>query len=124
LRTISSIVLFAALALGLCGCPAKDATSSTTTTTTTTTASDPAATIADHSIGVPECDNYVKKYMECVGSKVPESARAQYQAAFDAAQQAWRQAATTPEGKAGLAAGCKAAETAAEQAMKTYGCSF
>jgi len=122
LRTIGSLLTLAALMIGLCGCPKDNAASSASTTTTTTTAT---TTSSDNSsIGVPECDTYVKKYMECVGSKVPESARAQYQAAFEAAQQAWRQAAVTPEGKAGLAAGCKAAQTAAEQAMKTYGCSF
>lgn len=85
----------------------------------------PAATavVAD-AIGVPECDNYVKKYMECVGSKVPEVARAQYKAAFDQAVAAWKQVAATPEGRSGLAAACTQAQTAAAQAMTSYGCTF
>jgi len=77
-----------------------------------------------NTIGVPECDNYVTKYMECVGSKVPEASRAQYKAAFDAAVAGWKQVATTPEGKAGLAAACSQATTAAAQAMTAYGCTF
>src|SRR5262249_4736581 len=61
------------------------------------------------SIGVPECDEYIKKYESCVNSKVPESARAQVKATFEAARAAWKQAASTPQGKQGLVIGCKQA---------------
>jgi hypothetical protein len=79
---------------------------------------------AADTIGVPECDNYVKKYMECVGSKVPEVARGQFKTAFDATVASWKQIAATPEGKTGLAAACSQATTAASQAMTAYGCTF
>ena len=36
----------------------------------------------------------------------------------------WKQAAATPEGRAGLAMGCKAATDAAKTAMQAYGCTF
>jgi hypothetical protein len=76
------------------------------------------------SIGVPACDEYVKKYLECVSSRVPAVSRGQYRTAFDQAIKAWRQAASTPEGQAGLAMGCKQAQVSSAQAMKAYGCSF
>jgi hypothetical protein len=74
--------------------------------------------------GVPECDNYVKKYMACVDSKVPESARAFLRQSFEATKAQWKQAASTPQGRAGLASGCLQAETIAKQSMASYGCTW
>jgi hypothetical protein len=73
---------------------------------------------------VPECDAYIKAYTECVASKVPESARAQMQAALDQSKQAWQAAASTSEGKAGLAVACRQAQDAARMSMQAYGCTF
>jgi hypothetical protein len=75
-------------------------------------------------VGVPECDDYIAKYDACVSGKVPEMARAQYKAALDTLRSSWRQAASTPQGKAGLAAACKQATEQARAAMKAYNCSF
>jgi hypothetical protein len=36
----------------------------------------------------------------------------------------WRAAAATPQGKAGLATGCKAATEQAKSSMKSFGCEF
>ena len=91
-------------------------TSTTTTTTTTSTTTD--------KIGVPECDDYIAKYEACVNGKVPEMARAQFNSAMKTARDAWRKAAATPEGKAGLAAACKQATEQAKTSMKSYGCEF
>ena len=91
-------------------------TSTTTTTTTTSTTTD--------KIGVPECDDYIAKYEACVNGKVPEMARAQFNSAMKTARDAWRKAASTPEGKAGLAAACKQATEQARTSMKSYGCEF
>lgn len=43
---------------------------------------------------------------------------------LDQTRDQWRQAASSSEGRAGLAAGCKAATEAARTAMAAYGCSF
>ena len=75
-------------------------------------------------LGVPECDDYIAKYEACVNGKVPELARAQFKASLKALRDSWRQAASTPQGKAGLAAGCKQATEQAKTAMKSYGCAF
>jgi hypothetical protein len=75
-------------------------------------------------VGVPECDDYISKYEKCIGDKVPEAARAQMKGAFDQMKDAWRKAAATPEGKTGLATGCKMALDGAKKAMAAYKCDF
>ena len=74
--------------------------------------------------GVPECDAYMAKYQACIESKVPEAARGMIRQQLEQTRDAWQKAATTPEGKAGLAMGCKAATDAAKTGMAAYGCAF
>jgi len=74
--------------------------------------------------GVPECDEYISKYLACIDSKVPEAGRAMARQALDQTKAQWKQAASTPAGKSGLATGCKAATDAARTSMAAYGCSF
>ena len=71
---------------------------------------------------MPECDDYVTKYLACIDSKVPEPAQAMVRQSLDQATAQWKQAAATPEGKAGLAMGCKAASNATRAALTAYGC--
>jgi len=113
----------------LIGCSKTDtmsnsnSTTSNTNKTTTTTSTSTAPSTGDK-IGVPECDDYITKYEACVNGKVPEMARAQFNSAMKSARDAWRQAASTPQGKAGLAAACKQATDQAKTSMKAYGCEF
>ena len=79
---------------------------------------------ADLDFGVAECDEYVKKYLACVESKVPEAVRGPIRASLDQTRTAWRQAAMTPEGRTGLAQACSMANESAKTAMAAYGCSF
>ncbi len=95
--------------------------SNKTTGTTTTTSTAPST---GDKIGVPECDDYIAKYEACINSKVPEMARAQFNSSMKTLRDSWRKAAATPEGKAGLAAGCKQATEQAKTSMKAYGCEF
>lgn len=81
-----------------------------------------AAPLSADAVGVPECDNYINKYLACVSGKVPEASRAQLQASLDQMRQAWRQAAATAEGKASLVQACTAANDAAKQSMGAFGC--
>ena len=80
--------------------------------------------VAEGDFGVPECDNYMRKYLACIDSKVPETARPMLKQALDQSKAAWKQAASTPAGKAGLAAGCTQAEATAKQSMAAYGCEW
>lgn len=78
------------------------------------------------SIGVPECDDYIKKYEACllkVAEKAPQ-VKDQMKTSFETARNGWKQAASTPQGKATLASACKQAADAAKQAMSAYACEF
>lgn len=74
------------------------------------------------SVGVPECDDYITKYMACMHDKMPEASRAAMMQGFDQARASWKQAAATPEGQAGLAQACKTAHEAAKTSMQAFGC--
>jgi hypothetical protein len=62
------------------------------------------------------------KYEACVTDKVPSAARAQFNTSLKQWRDAWRSAASTPQGKAGLAAGCKMIAEQSRTSMKPYGC--
>ena len=109
-------LLMGALMLA-CGGGATDNASNTSNTAGGTTAS-------GDKIGVAECDEFIQKYEACVNSKVPESARSMVKANLDSMRNAWKQAAATPQGKAGLATGCKQALEQAKTTMGSYGCSW
>jgi hypothetical protein len=87
-----------------------------------TTAAAPAIGAAE--FGVPECDDYLKKYLACIDTKMPEAGRAMARQTLDQTKASWKQAASTPEGKSGLAMGCKAATDSAKTSMAAFGCSF
>lgn len=75
-------------------------------------------------IGVAECDEYISKVQKCVSEKVPAAAQDMLKESFQKNIDAWKAAAATPEGKQGLAVGCKAALDGAKQSMGAYGCEF
>jgi hypothetical protein len=105
----------------------KTATTTSTPATTATPAASPAATTTASTgdkIGVPECDDFITKYEACISGKVPEAARAQYNSTLKQLRDSWRQAASTPQGKAGLAQGCKMSAEQMRASMKSFGCTF
>ncbi len=116
---------FVAMAVGCGG--SKPADTAAPATAAAPAAKDTAAgssMVADGDFGVPECDSYMKKYMGCIESKVPESARAVMKQALDQSKASWKAAAATPEGKAGLVQACTQAEAAAKTATAAYGCQW
>lgn len=74
-------------------------------------------------IGVPECDEYIAKVEACL-AKVPAAGQPAVKTSLDAMRKSWRDAAATPQGKAGLAAGCKQALETAKTTYSSYGCSW
>ena len=122
-------VLFVLSALFLFACaktapPTNDAAPEAAKKAASTTPPAATTTPSTGKIGVPECDDYLAKVDACVSSKVPEAQRAQYKAAMETSRKAWQQAASTPQGKAGLAAACKQATEAAKTLYKAYNCTF
>jgi hypothetical protein len=80
--------------------------------------------VAAGDFGVPECDDYFRKYLACIDDKVPEAARASVRQSVEQTRQQWQRAAETPEGKAALVSGCTQATAAAKQSMSAYGCQW
>ncbi|MDQ3819405.1 MAG: hypothetical protein M3362_17245 [Acidobacteriota bacterium] len=128
-----ALVAVCALVLASCGGASDNTTTSngnsatsnkTSTTGTPNTTSSPTTTAAGGKIGVPECDDFLAKYEACLSGKVPDAARAQFNSALEQWRNSWRKAAETPEGKAGLAQGCKAAVEQAKLSMKSFNCEF
>ncbi len=117
-------------AVGLGACTKKKEETTTTTTTTTTTPEGAAAKtevkteVAGDTIGVSECDAYVSKVNKCVNDKIPDAMKVTFKQTMDQSMTAWKQAASTPEGKAGLATACQTALDAAKQSMGSFGCDW
>jgi hypothetical protein len=72
--------------------------------------------------GVKECDDYLNAVLACIDTKVPEAARAAMRQGIEQSKSGWQQAASTPQGKAGLATACQQARDAAKAAYAAYGC--
>ena len=76
------------------------------------------------SIGVSECDDYIRAYKSCLSDKVPEGERGTLQSGLDSNVDYWRQLAANPDAKEKLAEACKEASDTAENLLQAYGCSF
>jgi hypothetical protein len=118
---VLAFAVTSALALSACG---GGGASQSTTTAAPAKSDSSQMTVASGDFGVPECDDYMKKYVACVDSKVPDASRQALKQALDQTKAAWKQAAATPGGKAALATGCTQALATAKQALGMYGCQW
>jgi hypothetical protein len=120
-RVRSLAVFVIALACYACGGTAAPPPSASSTPSASAT---PASTTSsDAEFGVVECDNYVKKYVACIDKLAP-AAQGPARQALDQSRAAWRQAAATEQGKASLAAACKAMSDTAAPGMRAQGCTW
>jgi hypothetical protein len=104
--------------------PAPAASTAPAVTAAPAATTPPAATVADSEFGVPECDAFMKSWTTCVESKVPAEMRGTFKASIDQAKMSYRAAASTPQGKAGLATACTQQLTATRQALAAYNCAW
>ena len=117
----SNVFLTVAMICGLmlfAGCGSKTATNNATSNTAVVTSAD--------SVGVPECDEYIKKYEACLTSIAAKAPQAQpsLKTAFEQQRNAFKQAAATEQGKASLGTTCKQAIETAKQSTAAYSCSW
>ena len=75
-------------------------------------------------VGVAECDNFINAYENCVTTKVPEAARAQFRSTVTTWRTEWKKLADNPQTRGNLAAACKTQLETARTQMKAYGCTF
>ena len=75
--------------------------------------------------GVPECDNYVKKFTACIESKVTGPDKDKLLEGFEANRTKWRALATMQQGAVALGLACRAANQKAKEELSVeYGCEF
>lgn len=127
-----SLPLMFCLVIGLlvlsCSKPADTNRNAASTNNTapsgTPAATAPATAAAGEKIGVPECDAFLTAYENCVSTKVPEQARAQFQAGMKTWRTEWKRLADNPQTKGTLAEACKRQHDAQRTALKAYGCTL
>ena len=102
---------------------ATNANTKAAATPASTTATPASTTASGGDVGVAECDEYIKKVEACL-AKVPAAGQPAVKSSLDTMRTTWKQAAATPQGKAGLAAGCKAALDQAKTNYASYGCTW
>jgi hypothetical protein len=117
-RHVLAFALFSGIGLSLAACGGEEPTQSTAPPSTP-----PATASTTSEFGVPECDDYVKKFMACM-EKMPEAARTGVRTAFDQSREQWKAAAATTEGRSALSMTCKSATDTARTAMSAYGCEW
>jgi len=93
------------------GTPAPAAPAAPAASTTTATAAN---------TGVASCDEYLTQVEKCLNNPhVPDAAKAAYRASLEQNRTAWKQAASTPQGKAALETSCKTALDNAKSFLAT-----
>jgi len=106
------------------------ANTSTPTANTSNTSNSAAKseTAGGDSVGVAECDEYIKKYEACltkVAAKAPQ-VEGSLKTAFQAQRDSFKKGAETPQGKTALVSVCKGALDAAKKnaALTAYACEW
>ena len=75
-------------------------------------------------VGVAECDAFITAYENCVTTKVPEAARAQFRTTLTTWRTEWKKLADNPQTRGTLVTVCKTHLENAKTSMKAYGCTF
>jgi hypothetical protein len=75
-------------------------------------------------IGIEECDAFLTAYDNCVSTKVPEAARAQYKTILNNWRTEWKKLADNPQTRGTLASACKTQMETARTQLKSFNCTF
>lgn len=75
-------------------------------------------------IGIPECDEFVAKYEECISDHVPAEKQRQYRENIQAWSKLWRQRMVSSTPREAVVAACKRHIIATRESMKSFGCEF
>jgi hypothetical protein len=75
-------------------------------------------------VGVASCDEWANRYIACIDSKAPQSARAQMKQAIAQTKRTWRKTAQTIEGQRALAGACSRMVESTRQATAFLRCTW
>ena len=103
--------------------PAPAVGATATTAAPAAPAAAPAMATAE-SIGVPECDEFIRKYEACVAQHVPAASKAQFEQGMAQWRTAWKSAAAQPAARPSLVTACQQAMASTKMATTTYGCTW
>lgn len=123
---ISSVVIALAVFAAACGSigkaeETKPAANSATSNSAPATSAPSTTTASATQTGVAACDEYLALVEKAVNNpKVPQATKDMYKQSMEQNRTAWKQAASTPQGKAGLETSCKAALDAAKPALEQF----
>jgi hypothetical protein len=131
-----SLLLISCIVIGLlvlaCAKSVETNKNGETNATAPATASTPVApptnrndnTGATAQVGVAECDTFITAYENCVTTKVPEAARAQFRSSIATWRTEWKKLADNPQTRPTLVNVCKTQMETARTQMKAYNCTF
>lgn len=129
-----SLLLMSCILIGLlvlaCGKAVETNRNGSTNTATATAPVAPPTNKNDNSgaslaqVGVAECDTFITAYENCVTTKVPETARAQFQTTMTTWRTEWKKLADNPQTRPTLVNICKTHMENARTQMKAYNCTF
>lgn len=72
-------------------------------------------------IGIPECDEFLRKYEACI-AKAPEEARSGMQTTLTTWRSSWRALAASPITRETTAQNCRAAADSVRNQLESYDC--
>lgn len=116
-----TLIFSLCLVIFLAGCGSADKPAANTVKTEPAATSKSDTTTSSAGTGVASCDEYLAKLDKFVNNpKVPQVTRDAFKQTLEQNRTAWKQAASTPQGKAGLETGCKMALDAAKSTLDQY----
>jgi hypothetical protein len=125
-RAIVSVLLLAA-SLSLASCKILDKITHKGASDSATPSSESSSSSgfsSSGSIGVAECDDFIRNYKACLSDKIPADSRSAFEGALSQNESLWRQYAASPERRETLAESCREASETAANSLQAYGCSF
>ena len=81
-----------------------------------------ADTTVEEDVGIPECDDYIRKVEACIASGVPENERPGLQSKLDAQRKRWRAGAKSEFDRPAMVDACRSATASANHDFAGYDC--
>ncbi len=75
-------------------------------------------------LGIPECDEYLFKFQNCLQTKVPDLAKIPLQIGMQRAVEEWKKRAAIPDKRPEVGPACLLAMQASKPAMEKFKCQW